>query len=169
MGLLLTFTRRMYLIRAKSEVNMKILNITKKLGDLTRYASNIADGKISLRDMYDIPSRLFQRQSIFQMTSHQNAVMTANMQMAAMGGMLAMQLGQMPPEMQAMYQQQIFMNLYSEARKEAAQQEQKLLNEQEAELTTEKAKLQALAEEYDVELKSLDQQQQKDYDIFKVA
>lgn len=148
---------------------MKILNITKKLHDLTRYASNIADGKISVKEMSDIPARLFQRQSIFQMTSHQNAVMTAQMQMGAMGSMLAMQLGQMPPQMQAMYQNQVFMNLYSEARKEAAQQEQKLLNEQEEELTAEKAKLEALAQEYDVELKSLDQQQQKDYDIFKVA
>lgn len=148
---------------------MKILNITKKLHDLTRYASNIADGKISIKEMSDIPARLFQRQSIFQMTSHQNAVMTAQMQMGAMGSMLAMQLGQMPPQMQAMYQNQVFMNLYSEARKEAAQQEQKLLNEQEEELTAEKAKLEALAQEYDVELKSLDQQQQKDYDIFKVA
>ncbi len=143
------------------------MNITRKIGDLQRYASNIADGKISMKEMTDVPSKLFGRQSIFQQYAHNRSLQMANMQMGMMAPMMAMQMQAMNPQYQAMYQQNMFMNLYKEARQEAAKEEQKLLNEQEKELVLEKEKLQALAQEYDVELKGLKEAEPRAYEIVK--
>ncbi len=167
MCLFLILTRKFQLIRLKYDVNTKIMNITRKIGDLQRYASNIADGKISMKEMTDVPSKLFGRQSIFQQYAHNRSLQMANMQMGMMAPMMAMQMQAMNPQYQAMYQQNMFMNLYKEARQEAAKEEQKLLNEQEKELVLEKEKLQALAQEYDVELKGLKEAEPRAYEIVK--
>lgn len=167
MCLFLILTRKFQLIRLKYDVNTKIMNITRKIGDLQRYASNIADGKISMKEMTDVPSKLFGRQSIFQQYAHNRSLQMANMQMGMMAPMMAMQMQVMNPQYQAMYQQNMFMNLYKEARQEAAKEEQKLLNEQEKELVLEKEKLQALAQEYDVELKGLKEAEPRAYEIVK--
>lgn len=143
------------------------MNITRKIGDLQRYASNIADGKISMKEMTDVPSKLFMRQSIFQQYAHNRSLQMANMQMGMMAPMMAMQLQNMDPQYQQLYQQNMFMNLYKEARQEAAKEEQKLLNEQEKELVSEKEKLQALAQEYDVELKGLKEAEPRAYEVLK--
>lgn len=167
MCLFLILTRKFQLIRLKYDVNTKIMNITRKIGDLQRYASNIADGKISMKEMTDVPSKLFGRQSIFQQYAHNKSLMMANMQMGMMAPMMAMQMQTMNPQYQALYQQNMFMNLYKEARQEAAKEEQKLLNEQEKELVVEKEKLQALAQEYDVELKGLREAEPRAYEVLK--
>lgn len=167
MCLFLILTRKFQLIRLKYDVNSKIMNITRKIGDLQRYAANIADGKISSKEMYDVPSKLFGRQSIFQQYAHNRSLQMANMQMGMMAPMMAMQMQAMNPQYQALYQQNMFMNLYKEARQQAAEEEKKLLNEQEKELVLEKEKLQALAQEYDVELKSLREAEPRAYEIVK--
>ncbi len=167
MCLFMILTRKLQLIRLKYDVNSKIMNITRRIGDLQRYASNIADGKISMKEMTDVPSKLFGRQSIFQQYAHNRSLQMANMQMGMMAPMMAMQMQAMNPQYQALYQQNMFMNLYKEARQEAAKEEQKLLNEQEKELVLEKEKLQALAQEYDVELKGLKEAEPRAYEIVK--
>ncbi len=167
MCLFMILTRKLFLIRQKYDVNAKIMNITRKITDLQRYASNIADGKVSAQEMYDVPTKLFGRQSIFQQYAHNRSLQMANMQMATMAPMMAMQMQNVNPQYQALYQQNMFMNLYKEARKEAAQEEQKLLNEQEKELVLEKEKLQALAQEYDVELKGLNEAMPRAFEIVK--
>ena len=59
------------------------------------------------------------------------------------------------------------MNLYQEARKEAAEEEKKLLNEQETELVADKEKWQGLVQAYDTELKGLRETASQDYQIFR--
>ncbi len=167
MCLFMILTRKLFLVRQKYDVNAKIMNITRKITDLQRYASNVADGKVSAQEMYDVPTKLFGRQSIFQQYAHNRSLQMANMQMATMAPMMAMQMQNVNPQYQALYQQNMFMNLYKEARKEAAQEEQKLLNEQEKELVLEKEKLQALAQEYDVELKGLNEAMPRAFEIVK--
>ncbi len=167
MCLFLILTRKIHLIRAKFDVNAKIMNITKKISDLQRYACNIADGKLSLKEMTDVPSKLFGRQSIFQMYSHNRALQMANVQMGMMAPMMAMQMQNANPQMLAMYQQNMYMNLYQEGRKEVAEEEKKLLNEQEKELVAEKEKLQSLAQEYEVELKGLREAEPRAYEFLK--
>lgn len=167
MCLFMILTRKLFLVRQKYDVNAKIMNITRKITDLQRYASNVADGKVSAQEMYDVPTKLFGRQPIFQQYAHNRSLQMANMQMATMAPMMAMQMQNVNPQYQALYQQNMFMNLYKEARKEAAQEEQKLLNEQEKELVLEKEKLQALAQEYDVELKGLNEAMPRAFEIVK--
>ena len=151
--------RRTQLIRLKYDVNSKIMNITRRITDLQRYATNVADGKVSFKEMCDIPYTLFGRQSIFMQYSHNSALNVANMQMAAMAPMMAMQMQNANPQQISMYQNQMFMNLYNQARKQAAEEEKKLLNEQEKELVLEKEQLVALRSSYEAELKSLTEQQ----------
>lgn len=167
MCLFMILTRKLFLIRQKYDVNAKIMNITRKITDLQRYATNIADGKISGKEMYDVPTKFFGRQSIFQQYAHNRSLQIANMQMATMGPMMAMQMQNVNPQYAQMYQQNMFMNLYKEARQEAAEEEKKLLNEQEKELVLEKEKLQALAQEYDVELKGLSEALPRAFEIVK--
>ena len=133
------------------------MNITRKIGDLQRYASNIADGKISMKEMTDVPAKLFGRQSIFQQYAHNRSLQMANWQMATMAPMMAMQMQNMNPQFAGLYQQNMFMNLYKEARIQAAEEEKKLLNEQEKELVVEKEKLIAMRDACDAELKSLNE------------
>ena len=146
------------------DTRMKVSELTRQIHDLTRYAANIGDGKISFKDMTDIPTRFFQRQSIFQQYAHQSALQVAGMQLATMAPMMMMQMqGQNAnPYMMQMYQQSMFMNLYNEARKEAVEHEKKLLNEQEKEIVTEKDKYQAMLDGYEAEIKTIDQVMQKD-------
>jgi len=149
--------RRNMLIRSKYDYNHKIMDITKRIMDLQKYAVNVADGKVSFNEMCDVPYKLFGRQSIFQQYSHNSALQSANMQMGMMAPMMAMQMQGANPQQLAMYQQQMFMNLYKEARKNAAEEEKKLLNEQEKELVVEKEKLIAMRDACDAELKSLNE------------
>ncbi|MCM1010602.1 MAG: hypothetical protein NC390_06980 [Fusobacterium sp.] len=167
MCLFMILTRKLFLTRQKYDVNAKIMNITRKITDLQRYATNIADGKISGKEMYDVPTKFFGRQSIFQQYAHNRSLQMANMQMATMAPMMAMQMQGVNPQYAQMYQQNMFMNLYKEARQEAAEEEKKLLNEQEKELVLEKEKLQALAQEYDVELKGLNEALPRSFEIVK--
>ena len=146
------------LIRLKYDVNKKIMDITKRIMDLQKYSMNVADGKVSFKEMCEVPYKLFGRQSIFQQYAHNSALQSANMQMGMMAPMLAMQMQNANPQQLQMYQKYMFMNLYKEARKNAAEEEKKLLNEQEKELVVEKEQLVALRDSYDVELKSLKEQ-----------
>ena len=68
--------------------------------------------------------------------------------------MIAMQMQQMQdPNMQMMYQQWIFKNLYDQERERMGKQEAKLLNEQEKQIQQEKVKLETqlklLEQEYE--------------------
>ena len=158
MSIFMIQMRTNMLIRLKYDVNHKIMNITKRIMDLQKYAMNVADGKVSFKEMCEVPYKLFGRQSIFQQYSHNSALQSANMQMGMMAPMLAMQMQNANPQQLQMYQNYMFMNLYKEARKNAAEEEKKLLNEQEKELVVEKEQLVALRDSYDVELKSLKEQ-----------
>ena len=167
MCLLMRTARIHDLIRLKYAANARVMEITRRLGELQRYAANIADGKLSFKEMTDIPAKLFGRQSIFQMYAHNKSLQIANAQMATMAPMLAMQMQNANPQMLVMYQQNMFMNLYQEARKEAAEEEKKLLNEQETELVADKEKWQGLVQAYDTELKGLRETASQDYQIFR--
>lgn len=165
--MLMFLARKIQLIRLRYGLDAKIMEKTRKIEQLQRYASNIADGKISMKEMSDVPSKLFGRQSIFQIYAHNRSLQIANMQMASMAPMMAMQMQGMNPQYLTLYQNNMFMNLYQEARKEAAQEEQKLLNEQEKELVAEKTKLEALKQAYDAELKGIDEALPRSFEVLK--
>ena len=152
---LLSLARRLMLIRLRSDANYKMMKIMERLRGLSRYAANIADGLISMKESHDIPTDLFMRQSQFQYAAHTMAYNTASQQMQMMMPMMQMNLQSVPPEMQQQYLNNQFMAFYQEGRKQAAQEEQRVLHEQEKELEEEKEKLKVLIAEYDGEIESL--------------
>lgn len=159
-------SRRLMLIRLKADANYKLMQIMERIRGLSRYASNISDGLISMKESHDVPTDLFARQMQFQQAAHSMAYNTANQQMQMMMPMMQMNLQSVPPEMQQQYLNNQFMAFYQEARKSAAQEEQRVLHEQEKELEEEKEKLKILIAEYDGELKSLSESSKQDIQQF---
>lgn len=152
MSLLIFAYRKLDVQRRKSDLNYRLMELTRKLSDLQQYAANIADGSVSMNDMMNTPCSMFGRQMMFMQYSHNSAIFGAQQKMMAMQPMMAMQMQQMQnPNMQAMYQNWIYNSLYDQERERIGKQETKLLNEQEKQIQAEKAKL-------ETQLKLLDQE-----------
>lgn len=151
MSLLIFAYRKLDIIHRRNDLNYRLMKLTRKLEDLQQYSANIADGSISMSDMMNTPSSMFGRQMMFMMYSHNASIWGAQQNFGMMQPMLQMQMQQMDPNSQAMYQQWVFQNLYKQQREMIGKQETKLLNEQEKEIQKEKAKIEA-------QLKMLDQE-----------
>ena len=154
MSLLIFAYRKLDILRQKSDMNYRLMELTRKLSDLQQYASNIGDGNVSMNDMMNTPSSMFGRQMMYMQYAHNGALFGAQQKMAMMQPMIAMQMQQMQnPNMQAMYQNWIFKSLYDQERERMGKQEQKLLNEQEKQIQAEKTKLETqlklLEQEYE--------------------
>jgi hypothetical protein len=144
------------------------MEITKKLSDLQQYASNIADGSVSMSDMMNTPASMFGRQLMYMQYAHNGALFGAQQKMAMMQPMIMQQMQQMPnPQYQAMYQQWIFKNLYNQERERMGQQEQKLLNEQEKQIQAEKTKIETQLKLLDQEYDSCKQGEDKEVQRWK--
>ena len=159
MSLLIFAYRKLDINRQRSDLNYRLMEITRKLSDLQQYASNIGDGSVSMSDMMNTPSSMFGRQLMYMQYAHNGALFGAQQKMAMLQPQLAMQMQQMQhPQYQQMYQQWVFKNLYDQERERMGKQEQKLLNEQEKQIQAEKQKI-------ETQLKLLDQE----YDSCKQA
>lgn len=131
------------LIHQQYQLTAKLTQITRKMFNLNKYATNISDGSISMNDMMNTPASLFGRQNMFMSYSHNMALAGAQQQMAQMAPMMQAQLAQMPPQYQQAYQNMIFQNLYKQQRDQIKDQETQLLNEQEEQITAEKEQIQS--------------------------
>lgn len=152
MSFLIFAYRKLDIQSRKSDLNYRLMNLTRKLSDLQQYAANIGDGSVSMSDMMNTPGSMFNRQLMFMQYSHNAALFGANQQMQMMQPQIMMQMQQMQdPNMQAMYQNWIFKSLYNQQREQIGKQEAKLLNEQEKQIQAEKAKI-------ETQLKLLDQE-----------
>lgn len=142
MSLLIFAYRKLDIIHRQNDLNYRLMNLTRKLSDLQQYASNVADGSVSMNDMMNTPSSMFGRQMMYMQYAHHGALFGAQQKMYMMQPMIAMQMQQMQdPNYQAMYQQWIFKNLYQQERERIGKQEAKLLNEKEKAITAEKTKI----------------------------
>ena len=145
------FLRVACFIHQRNNLNLRLMNLTRKLEDLQRYAANIADGSISMSDMMDTPPTMFARQMMFMTYSHNASIMAAQQNYGMMMPMMQMQMQNMDPNAQLQYQQWVFRNLYNQQREAMGRQESKLLNEQEKQIQKEKATL-------ETQLKMLEQE-----------
>lgn len=159
MSLLIFAYRKLDITRQKSDLNFRLMQITRKLSDLQQYASNIADGSVSMSDMLNTPSSMFGRQLMYMQYAHNGALFGAQQKMALMGPQIAMQMQAAGnnPQYQQMYQQWIFKSLYDQERERMGKQEQKLLNEQEKQIQAEKMKIETQLKMLDQELESVKQ------------
>lgn len=168
MSLLIFAYRKLDILHRKSDLNYRLMELTRKLSDLQQYASNIADGKVSMSDMMNTPGSMFYRQMMYMQNSHNIALFGAQQNMAMMQPMIQMQMQQMQdPNMQAMYQQWIFKSLYEQQREQVGKQEQKLLNEQEKQIQAEKAKLETQLKMLDQEYESVKEGENKAIEYWK--
>lgn len=156
MSLLIFAYRKIQIIRQKNDLNYRLMQLNQKLQDLQQYASNIADGAISVSDMMNTPASMFGRTMMYMTYAHNGSLMNAQQQMQQMMALpqIQQQMQQMQdPNQQMMYQNWIFQNLYKQQREQFGKVEQKLLNEQEKAIQQEKAKLETqlklLEAEYD--------------------
>ena len=158
MSLLIFAYRKLDIIRQKSDLNFRLMQITQKLSDLQQYAANIADGSVSMSDMMNTPGSMFGRQLMYMNYAHNMALFGAQQQMAMMGPQIQMQMSQMGnPAYMQMYQNWIFKSLYDQQRQMVGKQEQKLLNEQEKHIQAEKQKIETQLKMLEQEYESVKQ------------
>lgn len=154
MSLLIFAYRHQDIIRRKADLNFKLLNLKQKLMDLQTYASNIADGTVSMNDLMTAPASMFNRMSIFMMSSHQASMAGASEKFALMsqvpGAMPQMQNAQL----QEQYANMMFKNLYDQEREKFGKVEQKILNQQDTKIQQECARM-------ETQLKMLDAEESK--------
>ncbi len=167
MSLLIFAYRKLDINRRKSDLNYRLMELTRKLSDLQQYAANIADGSISMSDMMNTPSSMFGRQLMFMQYAHNGSLFGAQQKFAMMQPVIAMQMQQMQPGMQQMYQNWIFKNLYDQERERMGKQEAKLLNEQEKQIQAEKLKLETQLKLLDQELEACKQGEDKSVEQWK--
>ena len=167
MSLLSFAYRKLDINRRKSDLNYRLMELTRKLSDLQQYAANIADGSISMSDMMNTPSSMFGRQLMFMQYAHNGSLFGAQQKFAMMQPVIAMQMQQMQPGMQQMYQNWIFKNLYDQERERMGKQEAKLLNEQEKQIQAEKLKLETQLKLLDQELEACKQGEDKSVEQWK--
>lgn len=169
MSLLVFAYRKLDIARQKSDLNFRLMQITQKLSNLQQYASNIADGSVSMSDMMNTPGSMFGRQMMFMQYAHNGALYGAQQKMAMMQPQIAMQMQAMGnnPQYQAMYQQWIFKSLYDQERERMGKQEQKLLNEQEKQIQAEKMKIETQIKMLEQEFESVKQGEEKSIQQWK--
>ena len=164
MPLLVFAYRKIQILRQKNDLNYRLMQLNQKLEDLQQYASNIADGSVSMSDMMNTPASMFGRTMMYMTYSHNGALQNAQQQMQQMMMMpqVQAQMQQMQdPNQQMMYQNWIFDNLYKQQREQFGKVEQKLLNEQEKEIQQEKAKLETQLKMLEAEFDSTKQGEDK--------
>ena len=155
MSLLIFAYRKQDIIRRKSDLNFKLLQIKAKLFDLHDYAGNIADGSVSLNDLMKCPPSLFNRMTSFMMYSHQASEAGAKQKYWMMQNTQGA-IPQMPDaNQQNQMNQMVYNNLYEKQREEFKKIEEKALNEQNKKLDQESAKVEEQLKMLDEELKQV--------------
>ncbi len=167
MSLLIFAYRKLDINRRKSDLNYRLMELTRKLSDLQQYAANIADGSVSMSDMMNTPSSMFGRQLMYMQYAHNGSLFGAQQKFAMMQPVIAMQMQQIQPGMQQMYQNWIFKNLYDQERERMGKQEAKLLNEQEKQIQAEKLKLETQLKLLDQELQACKEGEDKSIEQWK--
>lgn len=84
-----------------------------------------------------------------------------------MGPMINMQMQQMDPNAQAMYQRWIFNGLYQQQKERVKKVEEKLLHQQETEIEQEKAKLESQLKMVEQELQGVTEGENKSFETWK--
>lgn len=142
---------------------MKLLELQQKQMDYQRYASNVADGTVSLNDLLDCPASMFNRMSVFMVYSNQAAMAGAQQKF---GQTMALAQGQgifanMQAQQQQQYQQAMFKSLYDQERENFSKVEQKILNNEDTKIQQQIAQIQTQLTMLDAEEKSVSEAESK--------
>lgn len=164
MSVLAAHALKLFLIDRKSNLQLKIIELDRKLSDLQQYSSCIGDETFSMQDMMNVPSSVFQRAMAFMNYSQNGAFQGAQMNMQMMGPQIQAQMAQMQAQAQSnpnaieQYKNWIFQNLFKQELSKYQKHETKLLNQQEKEIQKEKANISAQIQIIDQQMSTADQQ-----------
>ena len=130
MSLLIMLHRQHYLKNRINELDYKLMQRKKDLINLSTYSASVADGSVTFDELTNCPSNLFNRMTGFMFNSHNAAMMGAqqNFQQMTAAGALTQQGAD--AQQQAAYSQMVMQNLYKQQREQAANYEERILNEQ---------------------------------------
>ena len=168
MGFLI-FTARVHdLIHQKHEVEYKLAKLTKKMRDMQRYSSLVANGGVSIGDLLNSPGTMMGRAMNYLSYAHNTSLQYMNQNAPAMQMMYQQQIGAAQnPQQQMMMQNYIMRSLYTQGRDYAAQVETRNLKDEEAKMQSEKEQLETQAQEIAQELKAA--KEARDQDIKDMA
>lgn len=154
--------RILNIITRKSQLNFQLLNLQRKLQDLQSYAASIGDNIVSIDDLLNAPASMFERMSIFAMTSHQTAMQYAQQNIGLVSSMNQANMTQLQPQFQQQYQQMMIKNLYDQAREKITQSETKRLNVEETKINQQVSQIQTQLQMLDKEQEATQKQVDKD-------
>ena len=129
------------LVRERNDKQYRLMQMNREISDLQKYAQNIADGKITMNEMFNTPVSVFNRQLMFMNMSAQYSQMSAfNMMNMMQTNPFYQQM--MAQSQNAMYQQayqsMMYNNFYTQGQKQFAQYEADLLKEKQTLLQEER-------------------------------
>lgn len=164
MGVLVFTHRHQSIISQKSDINKKLLDLRKRQMDLQSYASAVADGSVSMNDLFSAPPTMMMRMLAHAQSSHSQSMVNAT---NALPGMLAMfnangGMSGQPPQLQQQYQQMIFKNLYDKEREKFARQEEKILSREDKRIEQQVAQLNTQLQMLEAEEKKVEQAESED-------
>lgn len=152
----LTFTARVHdLIYQKSNVEYKLLKLTRKLRDLQQYSATISNRGISIGELLSCPGTMMGRTMNYLAFAHNSALAYAQQQAPYMQQFYMQQMGQMQnPQQQQQMNEAILRSCYEQGRDRAMDIETRNLKLEEERLTQEKEQLETLGKEIEADLKS---------------
>ncbi len=154
MGVLM-FTARVHdLIYQKSNVEYKLLKLTRKLRDLQQYASTIANGGISIGDLLNSPGSMMGRTMRYLNYAHNNAMLYAQQQAPYIQQFYMQNMPNLNAQQQQQLQKYMMVSLYTQGRNMAMQVETRNLKCEEERLVQDKERLEALSKEIDADLEA---------------
>lgn len=155
---ILTFSYRVHeLIRRRSDVSYKLMQMSRKLQKLQSYAAIVGTGSMSIGAILSAPGEYTGRLMNYMNYAHNGAAQYMQMNAPGMMQMYMNNNGANPlsPQQMQQMQQSIYYSLYTQARDKIAEQEQKNLKIEEDKLSQEKERLQSELTAIEQELSSV--------------
>lgn len=157
------------LISQRHTKNYRLMQLNMEINDLKEYATNIADGSLSLSEMMSAPGSMFNRQMQYMMASSQYSQMVAQNQMTQLSSnplYQQMMAQSQNAQLQQQYQMMMYRSFYKQAQQQFAKYEAKLLNEKQKEMSKEKLSLESELAMIDEEIKATKEATKNDVQNF---
>ena len=148
------------LIQQRIQKNYRLMQLNMEINDLRAYSTNIADGALSMNEMFSTPHSMFSRQMQYMNASSQYCQMSAQYQMQQLSSnpMYQNMMAQSQnAQVQQAYQMMMYRNFYKQAQQQFAKYETQLLNEKEKEMAKEKLSLETDIAAIEEEIKNTKQ------------
>ena len=155
MGVLTCMFRLHCLMQQQSDIQYRLMQLTKKLNDLTVYSGAVGNGSISIGDLLSMPGSQMGRAMRYLGYAHNSSLQYMQQNEQGFMNWYSAQLGQaQSPQQQQQMIEWIRRSLYEQGRDRAMQVEQRNIKIEEDKIRQEKTKLETLQEEIKNEIEA---------------